>query len=171
LVDGVATRRPFVYRTPYAGFPAPLIPRLRIDQDVDIGSGSMNELEAALRAFRRGLLGRADAPSGSQRALRVAVSYGYDLSAVDRAAAAAGGPVTTVPITLVPSALLRISGDGASIDAFAHDLAAVIAAWNMQASPSRASAALFFDISVFAEDADPTDEPLLVARSVRYALS
>jgi hypothetical protein len=172
LVDGAATSPPFVYRTPYTGFPAPLVPRLRIDQNVDIGNGSMNELEAALQAFFRDLLGRPDAPAGSQRALRIAVSYGYELSAVDRAAAAADGPVTTVPITLVPSVLLTISGDDdRSLDAFAHDLAGVTVAWHAQANPSPANAAVFFDVSVFAENADPRDEPLLVARSVRYNLS
>jgi hypothetical protein len=166
-----------------------VIPLLLVDGDFDAGNGSVHHLHAALQAFFRGLLDRPSAPAGSQRILRVAVSYGYELSLdADSDAAADEGdanadeddafaPMAMVPITLFPSVPLTINGDnGTSIDAFARDLADVVVAWNAQAKPSHANASLFFDVTVFPyhasapPNASDAGKPLLIARSVRYAL-
>ena len=170
LVDGAATSPPFVYRTPYTEFPSRSIARLVVDDDFDISGGSLQQLQPALQAFLRGLLDRPDAPAGSQRALRVAVSYGEELPA-DPAASGAGAMVAKLPIALIPSLPLTINGDnGASIDAFAKDLAEFVVAWEAQAKPSDANASLFFDVSVL-PNGSSANTPLLVVRSVRYALS
>src|SRR5262249_44996648 len=123
LVAQVTTCPLFVYRTPYIAFPSPLVPLLLVDEDFDIGLGTTQQLEAALRTFLESLLDRANAPGGSQRPLRVAASYGYEFTrpaAVNPAAAVRGaksamaeviGLVPTLPIALIPSVELTINGD------------------------------------------------------------
>jgi hypothetical protein len=158
LIDGEATSPSFVCRTPYVGPTAPLIPMLRIDTNFDIGSGTVHQLEPPLKTFLSDLLKRESAAPGSQRALHVAVSYGED-------------PLPAIPIALIPSVLLTINGDGgASIHAFAHALAETVAAWDAQVQAPHTNAAVLFDVSVLPVNAGAGDEPLLVARSVRYVL-
>jgi hypothetical protein len=184
LVAGTATCPLFVYRTPYTGFPSPLIPLLIDDTDFDIGSGSLPGLEAALQGFLAALLERPAAPAASKRTLRVAASYGYELAYATAGAVATAvrgrksalleldaGLVPTLPIALVPAIELTINGDGnASIDAFASDLSGFVSHWDSQVDPVHDGGALFFDVSLFSANAGSNDKPLLIARSVRYSL-
>jgi hypothetical protein len=183
LVDGVQTSPLFVYQTPYTAFPAPLIPLLQVDHDVDIGSGSIDQLAAALQAFLQSLLTRSAATGNLERTLKIAVSYGYELLRQPAAAGAVRGArsavaaaetrlVPLLPIALLPSVKLLINGDHqASIDTLAQELAAFIAIWDSQTQPSHTNAALFFDISLFSANDDSSDKPLMMARSVRYVLA
>jgi hypothetical protein len=184
LVAGTTTCPLFVYRTPYTGFPSPLIPLLLDDTDFDIGGGALSGLEAALQSFLTALLQRATAPAGSERPLRVAASYGYELAYAMAGATATAvrgrksalleadtGLVPTLPIALVPSIELTINGDdNATIDAFANNLAAFVTQWDSVVTPVHAGGALFFDVSLFSANAGSNDKPLLIARSVRYTL-
>jgi hypothetical protein len=184
LIAGTPTCPLFIYSTPYTGFPSALVPLLVVDEDFDIGSGPVLQLEGALQTFFETLLDRAAAPAGSNRTLRIAASYGYELTyaisarppGVVRGAKSAinasdTGLVPTLPIALMPSVELTINGDNnASINAFAKNLADFIVGWNAQIQPSLASASLFFDVSLFSASAGSNDKPLLIVRSVRYAL-
>jgi hypothetical protein len=173
----------FIYRTPYTGFPSPLIPLLMVGEDFPIGSGPTANLEAALVTFLERLLDR-QTTSGTTRTLRVAGSYGYDVTqgvtagaatpvsgAKSALTAASAGLVPTLPIVLVPSVELVINGDNnASIAAFAKHLADFIVQWDGQVNPSHANASLFFDVCLFtATDASDT-RPLLIVSSVQYSL-
>jgi hypothetical protein len=173
----------FIYRTPYTGFPSPLIPLLVFGEDFPIGSGSTAQLEAALVAFLEGLLDR-QTTSGTTRTLRVAGSYGYDVTQGVTAGAATpvsgaksaltagnAGLVPTLPIVLVPSVDLVINGDNnASIAAFAKHLADFIVQWDGQVKPSHANASLFFDVCLFTVTAESDNRPLLIVSSVQYSL-
>jgi hypothetical protein len=180
LIDGATTCPLFVYSTPYTSFSSPLVPLLSVNRDFSIGAGAVADLRAALRAFLTALLARAAAPAGSTRTIRVAGSYGYELtrpvatSAVrGRAARAFGGEglSTYLPILLVPSVELAISGDGGvQIDALAANLGDFVAAWDVAVKPSHASAAVFFDVSLFSNSSGSNDKPLLEMHSVRYGL-
>jgi hypothetical protein len=173
----------FIYSTPYTGFPSPLIPLLVVDEDFPIGSGSTQQLEAALVTFLESLLDRPTTP-GTKRTLRVAGSYGYDVtqgvtagatSAVRGAksglAAGNAGLVPRLPIVLVPSIQLEINGDNnASIAAFAKNLAGFIVQWDKQVQPSHANGSLFFDVCLFSANAGSDNKPLLIVSSVQYSL-
>lgn len=178
LIDGQATCALFVYTTPYTDFSSPLAPLLVYDQDFDIGSGPVDGLAAALQAFLLALLLRAAAPNGSQRVLRIAGSFGYELTRSSLTEAVSGraalqnetGISTFLPIVLVPSIALTIHGDGgAQIATFAQNLGKFVADWDKSVQPSHRNAAIFFDIRLFS-DAATTDKPLLELRSVRYHL-
>ncbi|HUN39555.1 MAG TPA: hypothetical protein VMU81_04630 [Acetobacteraceae bacterium] len=182
LVAGTATCPLFVYQTPYTAFPSSLIPALVVPGDFDIGEGTPQQLNPALQAFLEGLLARSAAPAGAQRTLRVAASYGYEYTRGAPGNTVRGrrstvlqadtGLVPSLPMALVPAIDLTISGDGnASIDSFAQNLANFIVAWDGQVQPSRANAALFFDVSLFSSNAASQDRPLVSVQSVRYGLT
>ncbi|KYG00100.1 hypothetical protein BE20_56900 [Sorangium cellulosum] len=180
LIDGEETNELFVYSAPYTSFSSPLVPLLVVPSDFDVGAGPIDGLAAALSAFLVALLARSAAPAGSTRVLRVAASYGYELtrpvtSATVRGRASATGRAchifTHLPVALVPSVELVINGDGgAQIAAFAAKLAGFVADWDRTVQPSHTNAAVFFDVSLFSEAAWSVDKPLLAVRSVRYGL-
>ncbi|WP_437794678.1 LysM peptidoglycan-binding domain-containing protein [Sorangium sp. So ce693] len=180
LIEGETTCELFIYSTPYTSFSSALVPRLLVPSDFDVGSGSIGDLKAALRSFLVALLARSAAPAGSTRVLRVAASYGYELTRPVAATAvrgrasrvgSAGSISTHLPAALVPSVELVINGDGgAQIDAFAAELAGFVADWDRTVQPSHTNAAVFFDVSLFSEAAGFGDKPLLTVRSVRYGL-
>ncbi len=180
LIEGKATCQLFVYSAPYTSFSSPLVPLLVDDSDFDIGSGSIGDLGDALKSFLTALLVRSAAPAGTTRGIRVAGSFGYELTlpvttAAVRSRAAAAlddeGISTYFPIVLVPSVELTINGDGgAKIDAFANELGAFVAGWVRTVQPSTVNAAVFFDVSLFSGAIDSNDKPLLEVRSVRYSL-
>jgi hypothetical protein len=184
LIAGVTTCPLFIYSTPYTGFPSALVPLLLVDEDFDIGSGPVLALEAALQTFFQTLLDRPVAPPDSTRTLRVAASYGYELSyaapsrpqlfvrgAKSAINASDTALVPRLPIALIPAVELTINGDNnTSINAFATNLASFIVDWDKQVQPSLANASLFFEVSLFSANAGSNDKPLLIVRSVRYGL-
>jgi LysM repeat protein len=173
----------FIYSTPYIGFPSPLIPLLVVGEDFPIGSGSTEQLESALTTFFEGLLDRPTTP-GTKRTLRVAGSYGYQITQGVSAGAASAVRglksaiaankvelVPRLPIVLVPTVELEINGDNnASIAAFAKNLSDFIVQWDGQVQPSHANASLFFDVCLFSANAGSNNKPLLIVSSVQYSL-
>ncbi|WP_437691785.1 hypothetical protein [Sorangium sp. So ce176] len=180
LIEGEATCELFVYSTPYTSFSSSLVPLLVVPSDFDVGRGPVGGLKAALQSFLAALLARSAAPAESTRVLRLAASYGYELTrpvaatAVRGRASSVGGAgsiATHLPVALVPSVELVINGDGgAQIDGFAANLAGFVADWDRTVQPSHTNAAVFFDVSLFSGAEGSGDTPLLAVRSVRYGL-
>jgi LysM repeat protein len=185
LIATAKTSELFIYQTPFTGFPSPLIPLLQFGDDFTIGSGPIEQLDAALVTFFEGLLSRTSAAQGAKIRVRVAASYGYEVTQGPQSAArtpvrgrrsavAAAAPalVPMVPILLVPATDLIVNGDGnASIDAFAKNIGDFVTNWAKTVGLTAPNAAMFFEVSLFSSNSGSSNKPLMVARSVRYGLA
>ena len=182
LIDGQTTCPLFVYSTPYTTFRSTLVPLLIHSKEFVIGTGQLDGLESALQTFLTALLRRPAAPSGSTRPLRISAGFGYDLvsavsSAGDSADAADDNPnglTTYMPVVLIPSVDLTISGDsktGTDINAFASDLAKFIVDWDKKVGPSHTNATVSFEVTLFSQAEDSDNKPLLDLRAVVYQLT
>jgi hypothetical protein len=117
----------------------------------------------------------------SQRNVRVACNYGYQMAGAASVAASApslkagadaAALIAFMPVLLVPSYPFQIGADWNPqiATSFVSQLAAAVANWNSQNDPSQTNGAFFFDISVFSTMSGAGQTPLMEATEVRYLL-
>ncbi len=178
LIPGNPTNPDFIYQTPVTGFSAVVVPFIYGAAPIDIKQTQTTTLAEGLGEFFQTLM--AGDPA-SQRNVRVACNYGYQMtgaaSAVSsapslKAGADAPALIAFMPVLLVPSYPFQVGVDWnwQNATSFVSQLAGAVETWNSKNDPSQTNGAFFFDISVFSTMGGSSQTPLAEATEVRYLL-
>lgn len=178
LIPTNPTNTDFIYQTPVTGFSAVVVPFIYGAAPIDIKQTQTTTLAEGLGEFFQTLM--AGDPA-SQRNVRVACNYGYQMAGAASVAASApslkagtDAPalIAFMPVLLVPNYQFQVGTDWNWQDAtsFVSQLAGAVETWNSQNNPSQTNGAFFFDISVFSTMTGSGQTPLAEATEVRYLL-
>jgi len=181
LIPGVQTNQDFIYQTPITGFSAVVVPFIYGANPIDIKATDTTTLAEGLGEFFQSLF--AGDPA-SQRNIRVACNYGYQMAGANAATAGllrapslkasdeALPLVALMPVLLIPSYAFNVSTDSNWNEAtsFVSQLADAVEVWNRNNNPATTNGAFFFDISVYSTMSGSGQTPLAEATEVRYVM-
>lgn len=180
---GAQTNPDFIYQTPVTGFSSVVTPYIYGANPIDIKSTTTTTLAEGLGQFFESLL---TGDTATQRNIRVACNYGYQMAGANTVTAAAGllqapslrageqslSLIAFMPVLLIPSYPFQLGTDWNWQDAtsFVSQLAQAVVTWNKSHTPATTNGAFFFDISIYSTMSGSGQTPLSEATEVRYVM-